>query len=284
MNEFRADLHCHTNCSDGTLSPIEILSLAKEKGLQGLSISDHDSIEAYPSALPAASEIGLSLISGIEFSSIFQGTSVHILGYSFSTSHNAILSLCSRHQERRLQRNRAILDKLAADNMNISEEELHISQEGKKLPAHHTVGRPHIALAMIKKGYVKNVFDAFKIYLGEDCPYYVRGELIDVEETLQIIHEAKGFAIIAHPHLIRERKIIHDLLKMNFDGLEGYYANISAEQNNQWVKTAKKKNWIITGGSDFHGDIKPSINLGASWTNEETFKILQQRFVQNELL
>lgn len=274
MTEFRADLHCHTTCSDGSVTPEKIIELALERELQGLSITDHDSINAYATAIPAAQKLGISLITGVEFSSMHKDSTVHILGYSFSPTNPIILHLCERHQTRRLERNRAILERLAAHGMPLSEEEINAC-EG-------TVGRPHIAAAMVKKGYVETVTNAFHLYIGEGKPCYVRGASFPVEEAISSIHQANGFAIIAHPHLIKEPHLVQALLTMDFDGLEGYYAKLPAAQNDRWVKIANKKNWIISGGSDFHGDIKPSIPLGCSWVGDETFRVLKTRFDTNQ--
>jgi predicted metal-dependent phosphoesterase TrpH len=135
---------------------------------------------------------------------------------------------------------------------------------------------------MVKKGFVESVPEAFYNYIGEDKPCYVRGDSFPVEEAINTIHQANGFAIIAHPHLIKESNLIQSLLKMNFDGLEGYYARLSQAQNERWIKIANKKNWMITGGSDFHGDIKPGNPLGGSWVREETFQVLRNRLKENE--
>lgn len=283
MSEFRADLHCHTTCSDGSFSPTQIIHLAKECNLSGLSITDHDSIAAYANALSVAKEQQIELISGVEFSSAIEGISVHILGYSFSLNNTDIHNFCERHQERRLQRNNEILVRLAANKMPITEKEVLACTVDDPSSSKHTVGRPHIAQAMVKKGYVDSIVNAFRLYLGEDRSCFVKGVFFDVEETIDIIHKAKGFAIIAHPHLIKETHILPKLLEMPFDGLEGYYARLTPVQNERWVKIATKKNWLITGGSDFHGNLKPQIDLGASWIGEETFKILQKRYIDNTL-
>lgn len=281
MDDFRADLHCHTTCSDGTLTPAEIILLAKQNGLSGLSITDHDSITAYPIAIPAAKKAGLELISGVEFSAIHNGVSVHILGYSFALDHAPIHAFCERHQERRLRRNQEIIRRLTANNMPLTEADVEACTFNDPTSSKHTIGRPHIAQAMVKKGYVDTMSNAFKLFLGEDKPYFVKGTSFSVEETIAVIHDAKGFACIAHPHLIKENQIIPQLLNLNFDGLEGYYARLTPVQNDRWVKIANKKNWLITGGSDFHGDIKPLIDLGASWVNNETFAVLQARNREN---
>lgn len=277
MNEFRADLHCHTTCSDGTLDPTEIIKLARSIGLSGLSITDHDSIEAYKIALEVAREHDLPLISGVEFSTHHRNTSIHLLAYSFDLESPVIKEFCLKHIVRRNQRNKEILRLLAAHQMPLTEEEIQVHDSN--IPLKHTIGRPHIAMAMVRRGYVSSIQDAFRHYIGEGCPCYSPGGYFSVEETIECIKKAKGFAIIAHPHLIEDPKIIADLLKMDFDGLEGYYARFNQDQCQRWLNIAKKKDWLVTGGSDFHGDIKPNLPLGSSWVGEETFKVLYNHFI-----
>ncbi len=280
IEDFRADLHCHTTYSDGTISPQDIVQLACDIGLKGLSITDHDTIEAYQEAIPAAQAKHLPLISGVEFSAVHQQTNVHILAYSFPLSSPFIREFCQRHYQRREHRNRLMMERLASQGMPLSREDF---PEHLFTPdSHHPIGRPHIALAMLKKGYVHSIQQAFHDYIGEGKPCYAPGEPFSVEETLDIIHQAKGLAVIAHPHLIEKVGIIKDLISMNFDGIEGYYARFPRQAQERWIKIGARKGWIITGGSDFHGEIKPTLPLGSSWVSEETFHILQQHFQRNQ--
>lgn len=276
---FRADLHCHSTCSDGTLSPVEIIELALKNNLQGLSITDHDTISAYPVALAASLKTSLNLISGIEFSAMHRNTSVHILAYSFSPESQIIKDFCSKHQNRRIQRNREILSLLALSKMPLTEKEVDCSELP---PTEHIIGRPHIASAMVKKGYVSTMQEAFNLYIGEGKPCYSAGSYFSVEETIDLIHQARGLAIIAHPHLVENSRVLQDLLTMPFDGIEGYYGRFNKEQCARWVKIGEKKGWLITGGSDFHGTIKPTLQLGNSWVNENTFRVLQNHFLANQ--
>lgn len=278
MNEFRADLHCHTTCSDGTTSPHEIIHMALENGLSGLSITDHDTIDAYDEALPLAKKMGIEMISGVEFSSMQDEVSVHILAYSFPLNSPVIKDFCLKHKLRRTNRNREILKRLAAHGMPLSEEEVLAVITDCPPNAQCTVGRPHIAQAMLKKGYIHSIQEAFNKYLGEDKSCYTPGESFTTQDTIDIIHQAKGLAVIAHPHLINHAKTLKKLLEMNFDGIECYYARFTEESEARWLKIAKHRNWLITGGSDFHGTIKPNIPLGASWVAEEPFRILQLHF------
>lgn len=266
--EFRADLHCHSTCSDGSLTPVEIVHLAKEIGLSALSITDHDTIEAYKTATAAAQEAGIELITGIEFSSSQDGESVHILGYGFDTDNEAINTLCAKHKERRSKRNGMILDLLKKHNMPLTEDDL--PKATKK-----TVGRPHIAQAMVEKGYVATIQDAFRKYIGEGCPCYTTGPVFTVAETIDVLHKANAVAIIAHPHIINDNRLINELLELPFDGIECYYARYPATSHDRWLKIATKHHWLITGGSDFHGAVKPNLPLGSSWIDQEHFTNLK---------
>lgn len=279
MNQFRADLHCHSTCSDGTSTPSQIIRLALDAGLQGLSITDHDTIGAYKQAIPAAEESNLPLISGVELSAIHKQKSVHILAYSFSLESLSLNAFCMRHHERRKLRSQKILALLAANGMPLTSKDF--PPDFLSPDSMHSIGRPHIALAMIKKGYVNSIQQAFQYFIGEEKPCYIPGDAVSVEETLEAIHRAKGLSVIAHPHLIKDGELLKDLLAMPFDGIEGYYARFPPIAHERWLKIAKRKNWIATGGSDFHGENKPSLSLGSSWVGAETFANLLKHFEES---
>lgn len=272
MNDFRADLHCHSTCSDGTQTPAQLIQIAKDSGLSALSITDHDTFEAYATAFPIAAEAGITLLQGIELSAHMSDKSVHILGYGFNLDNTSLTDLCTWHRQRRKDRNTAMLELLAKHGMPLQYEDLESLD-----PIKNTIGRPHIAFAMIKKGYVSTPQEAFNKYLGDGKPCFVRGATYAVQETINAIHEAKGVAVIAHPHLIKDSNLLHSLLNLNFDGIECYYGKMPAPDHDRWLKVAKKKNWLITGGSDFHGDAKPNINLGCSWIDQDHFQALLSR-------
>lgn len=261
MSFFRADLHCHSTASDGTYSPEDLVKLAVDIGLNALSITDHDTIDAYSKAAPLAKQLNMPLLSGIEFSTMLLGKSVHLLGYGFQINHPAIAKLCEKHKLRRKARNVAIVENLKNLGLPI---DLPVGES--------SIGRPHIAQGMVEKGYVATVQEAFKKYLGEGKPAYAKGEGVAVQETIDALHAASGLAVIAHPHLIDEPYLIKNLLDFNFDGIECFYAKFSPEQNKRWLEIAAKKNWLITGGSDFHGSIKPTIPLGASWVDQNNWE------------
>lgn len=271
MNPFKADLHCHSTYSDGTFTPKQIIDLALEIDLKGLSITDHDTIAAYEEAIPYAKSRGIALITGAEFSAVQNETNIHILAYGFPFDSELIKEFSKIHAKRRLDRNRTILNKLNEKGMIITEDDLVISEKSG------TIGRPHIAYALMKKGYVESIQQAFRLHIGEGKPCYVAGLKFGVEETIQLIHEAGGLAVIAHPHLISDPKALKTILEFDFDGIEAYYGRFSPQKNQRWIEIGNQKQWILTGGSDFHGEIKPNLPLGSSWVNEETFHRLEHR-------
>lgn len=273
---FRADLHCHSTCSDGSLTPQQLIHKAKAIGLQALSITDHDTMEAYLTAPQAAADVGLTLITGAEFSTVHRGHSVHLLAYAYRQGESTIQALCRRHRERRDARNKAIIDQLRAHGIQITVADV----VGEAAPG-TMLGRPHIALAMIRKGYVGSVREAFQRYIGDQAPYYVQGDPISTEETIATLHQANAYAVLAHPHLLPDGNLVHELLELPFDGIEVYYGTFTTEQEARWLKIAQQRGLLATGGSDFHGAIKPHIPLGCSWAPEETFQVVWKRFCDN---
>lgn len=265
------DLHTHTTCSDGSFTPEELIDLAIKNGLQGLSITDHDSISAYPETLNMAKTKGIILIPGVEFSCHYKDKSVHILGYSFNFTNSELLALCQRHKERRTSRNLKILEKLKACNIEITEEELNTSTSG-------VVGRPHIAKLIVEKKHASDIAEAFRIYLGDGKKGYVSGEVFTIEETLQALHAAGGLAVLAHPHLYYNHQFVREVMKHPFDGIESEYAQMPPDKNAPWIAYAKEHHLLMTGGSDFHGSIKPQLPLGATQVSLEQIKPLLTQF------
>jgi 3',5'-nucleoside bisphosphate phosphatase len=272
----RADCHCHTLFSDGTLSPVALLELAKRQSLTGLSITDHDTVEAYETALPFAQTLGIEMVSGVEISAEFRNVSIHVLGYAFDLHHPGLLQFCKELQHTREQRNLEILHKLAKLEMPIALDEI------KAVFPHGTIGRPHIAKMMVSKGYVKTAEKAFDKYLGNNCRAYVKGALFEVEEAIELIHQAGGYAVIAHPHFIKPKSLMTALSDMPFDGIEAYYGRLSLSQEQPWIRLAHQKNWLVTGGSDYHGETKSHAILGSAWTPEDNFALFKKRFAEHK--
>ena len=265
MESFRADLHCHSVCSDGSDDPMLLLEKAKAVNLQGLSITDHDTLDAYSDELfQKAHALSIRMLPGIEISSEQEGQAVHVLGYGYDLKSVSFHLFLQEIKKRRTERNRVILKKLADRGMKIEEADL----QGK------LIGRPHIALALIKKGYVSSLKEAFDRFLQDGACCWTDGFRSTPLEAIEEIHKAGGKAVLAHPHIYKKKSLLIKLIAYPFDGIECYYSLMSKALEAPWLQIAKEKGWIATGGSDYHGLFKPNIPLGASWVSEETFNIL----------
>lgn len=267
---MRFDLHCHTTCSDGTLPPEKIIALAQQLQLEGLSITDHDTIAAYDQPLD------FRIITGIEFSSSLEGVPIHILGYAFKPKDPHVLNLEARQTKRRQERNQKMIQKLQSLGFDVTLDDVLTLFN----PQPKQVGRPHLAQILVEKGYVSTFKEAFSKYLREGKLCYVPSLTPTIEETIDTIHQANGFAILAHPHLIPKKSIYKKLLNFPFDGIEGYYAKMG-HKNLPFIEEGKKRGWLVTGGSDFHGSIRPLNPLGCSFTPQETFEVMEKRYHDN---
>lgn len=278
---FRADLHCHSCYSDGTDRPSTLIDLAVQAELSGLSITDHDTIAGYAEALPYAQSVGLRLLTGVEFSAAYNGDPIHVLGYGFRLDDAEISTLCRYHFERRKKRNMRILENLTHLGYPCRYDELeqmsHVNAQVNPCDPDRCgqiLGRPHIALLLIQKGVVATMREAFDRLLGEGKPAFDPGEPVCVEETIRVIHAGGGKAILAHPHLIKRKSIVRHMLTLPFDGLEVYYADLPLQQEEKWLKIVQQRHWLLTGGSDYHGAVKPMNRLGSSWVDQEAFEAL----------
>ena len=266
VSSFRADLHTHTLYSDGSCTPIELIDLALEIGLTALSITDHDTVEAYKEAVPYAKEKGLLLGTGVEFSSIYKKKNVHILGYNFDLECPVLHEFCSKQQERRKKRNLVILEKLSRFRFIIDPQELESLEVFER-----AIGRPHIAKILMEKGHVKSIQEAFSLYLGDGKCCYEQGENGSIDEVIDVLRQAQGKVFLAHPHLIQDGQFVKEILNHPFDGIECYYARCAKEKERRWIKLARERSLLMSGGSDFHGSIKPYIPLGCSWVPRKEF-------------
>ena len=261
---FRADLHCHSSCSDGDLSPQELLAEAVKVGLQGLSITDHDTIDAYPLKSP-----DIQILPGVEMSTLHDGHSVHVLAYGFDPESKVMRQLCASQMKRRQGRVKRILERLKELGMEV------------EVPLEGAVGRPHVARAMVKAGYIRSVPEAFKKYLSEGKSAFVPTDAVSTSEAIETIHQAGALAILAHPVLIRRNRLLRHLLDLPFDGLEAFYGNFPKAEKKRFLAIAEKRGWLATGGSDFHGISTRYQVLGSSFAPKETFDILYSHYLKN---
>ena len=274
---FRADLHCHSTCSDGTVDPCRLVDAAIQLGLSGLSITDHDTVAAYETALPYAQSKDFKLLPGVEFSTEYKGESLHVLAYAFQLDHPELKKFCQRHIDRRLHRIHQMIAQLNRGGIDITFEEVMSLLEGKNVSV---LGRPHIAQVLIKRGLASNVNSAFKQYLSKGSVGFVPGDAFSFEETLALIKTIQGKAIFAHPHIYPNKGWVMALLEEDFDGMECFYGRVSIDYEAVWVAYADERKWLKTGGSDFHGSVKPRIPLGCSWVGEDVFTTLYTHFLK----
>jgi predicted metal-dependent phosphoesterase TrpH len=246
------DLHTHSVYSDGTATPAELIKIAAACKLKGFSLTDHDTVEGVSEILRLGRENKVEVISGIEFSSIHGRYSLHILGYGFDPTNTILTERLGRIQSGRIKRNNNILDKLNNMGIKISSEEV-----ARRSLCGQT-GRPHIGRLLMDKGYVKTMHEAFDRYLGKNKSAWCSRFAYTAAETIAIIHEAGGIAVLAHPGVLDnsmkvQPQIIRELKERNLDGMEIYYPSHSRKMKKKLKALAEKYDLIATGGSDYHG-------------------------------
>lgn len=242
---LRADLHVHTSISDGIHSPAEVVTLACLAGLDVLAITDHDVVEGVATAQVAARDTGLLVIPGVELSTEMGARNVHILGYWIDVNNEALQRQLSLWRAARVQRAQEMLDRLAALRMPLEwERVLSIAGEG-------SLGRPHIASAMVEAGYVTSVDEAFDNYLGRGCPAYVPRAKVFPQQAIAIVRQAGGVPVLAHPWPNLDNAPA--LAAAGLMGIEAYYTGYTPEINGIIRRLAGELHLFCTGGSDFHG-------------------------------
>jgi predicted metal-dependent phosphoesterase TrpH len=254
------DLHIHSTFSDGTLSPAEIVNLACRKGLTAIALTDHDTMAGIKPAIAAATGMALEVISGLEISVLHNGISLHLLGYLMDAADSGLNRVLAGLQEGRDERNAAIVKRLLELGIAVSPEDLRrVSQTGQ-------TGRPHIAKVMVEQGIVRTILQAFEQYLGRGGLAYASRPILDAAEAIGVLRQAGGLAVLAHPlqvdpSLERLPGLLNDLIPLGLDGLEGYYPTHSAKVRRKLRAAAERYGLVLTGGSDFHGDIRPGTTL-----------------------
>ena len=263
------DLHVHTTASDGSLSPAEVIDLAKQIGLGAIAITDHDTLLGARQAVSSGIPSGIAFVTGVEISaqrpSALPGPgSLHILGYAVDMGNRPLNQALGRLQDARLSRNPRIIKRLNELGIPLSMAALMASVEpGGQL------GRPHIATAMVEQGHVRSINEAFDRFLGTGKPAYVDKERLGCAEAIATIRKAGGIAVLAHPGLIKtpsgrlEPDVVAALRAMGLGGIEVYYPEHTPEQTAHYAALASRFGMIMTGGTDFHGDVKPQIQLGS---------------------
>lgn len=252
------DLHSHTNESDGTCSPAELAGEAAAAGVTALGITDHDTFAGFDQALAAARGLGLELVCGIELSTKLYGHSVHLLGYFLKNGglpefRNWVLEL----QASRRERNVRLAARLRELGFDITLEEAEARGRGM-------TGRPHFAEIMLEKGYVSNFREAFDDYLDESAIAYVYRHEPEFAEGVEHIRQAGGIASLAHPIRVKGdvAALMPELVAAGMNAIEAYHSDHGLEETAGYVALARQYGLLVTGGSDFHGTVKPDVKLG----------------------
>jgi predicted metal-dependent phosphoesterase TrpH len=262
------DLHIHTTASDGTLTPEQVISHAHQLKLKAIAITDHDTVAGSKEALRIGVPPSLGFLTGVEISStpppFYPGSgSFHLLGYSIRLGDPNLNRTLERLQQARKNRNPAIINRLNKLGIPITLDEV------RKEAGEGQLGRPHIAQLMVKKRVVASIDEAFDQFLGTGKPAYVDKQRVECFKAIEIILDAGGIPVLAHPGLLDCKtenqidELIGNLKKAGIQGVEVYYSGHTPDQTRLYAALAQRHDLLMTGGSDFHGAIQPEIEMGS---------------------
>nr|WP_297769666.1 PHP domain-containing protein [uncultured Butyrivibrio sp.] len=258
------DLHTHSTCSDGTFSVEELMDYAHEKGLAAIALTDHDTVKGLERADNYVKEKypDMEFVPGIEFSTVNEGKDVHVVGLYVNYKDQEFLDTIDSYMNSRIQRNIKMCEKLRDEaGIDISYEIL------TEMFPKTVITRAHFAKYMLEKGYVSSKQEVFDRFIGDDCPYYVPRENITPEMAIEAIVKNGGVPILAHPVLYhmsdaKLEALVVRLMEVGLAGLEAIYSTYEAYEERQMKELSERHGLLISGGSDFHGDNKPKIDLG----------------------
>lgn len=244
----RADLHTHSTYSDGVLTPQQLVHLAYQRGVRVLALTDHDITDGLPEAFQAAKAYpDLTLIPGIEMSTDVPGNEVHILGYFIDYQDEAFQAELAHMRNSRLERGRRMAEKLTQLGMPLSWARV------QEIAGVGAVGRPHLAQAMVERGYVSSINEAFDRYLGRNGPAYVEREKKSPEEVVAMLMGVGGLCVLAHPRELELSELLIRLKEAGLVGLEVYYQDYSRQDIERLLALARQFDLLPLGGSDYHG-------------------------------
>jgi predicted metal-dependent phosphoesterase TrpH len=243
------DLHTHSTASDGMLSPPALVARAAGLGITYLALTDHDSVDGIPAAIDAARPYpGLTMIPGVELSTDIENGEIHILGYFVDFTNLAFRVELERLRSSRQKRAHRMVERLHYLGFDLDWERI------REIAGNGAIGRPHIARAMLEKGYTESFEEAFERYIGQGCPAYVERDKFTPPEAVNLVIEAGGIPVLAHPYSTSDPEaVIPALVATGLAGIEAYYYDHTTEQTDKLLNLAEQLGLIVTGGSDFHG-------------------------------
>lgn len=255
------DLHVHSNVSDGTLAPRDVVSHAADVGVAVMALTDHDTVDGIREAKEAAEEKGIVFVPGIEISAGYKNRDIHILGYFIDTESQDFLKLLKGAWEKREERNLKIAERFRKFNIEIDLEAI------KKISGSSVITRAHFARWLVDNGFCRSNSEVFDKYLGNDAPCYVPRDYMTREIAVKAIKDAGGIPVLAHPMLYGLKSsevetVVAELKEMGLKGIETYYSSNMGMDEEIVRGLADKYGLIKTGGSDYHGDNKPGLEIG----------------------
>ncbi len=252
----KIDLHIHTTYSDGTYTPEEVVRKAKDLDLVAISITDHDSVDGLEEAMRMAETLEMEVVPGIEMSTDLGTDEIHILGYYLDWKDGAFLSKLRGFQKARATRNRKLVERLGDLGMGLDYDEV------KKMNPRGVISRLHIAILMVKSGYVRSIGAAFEQWLNPGKPAYVSRLKASPFQMIRLISDLGGIPVFGHPHLSRRDDLIPEFIKAGLRGVEVYHSTHNGRIMEHYKSIAQRYNLLVTGGSDCHGEAKDEVLMG----------------------
>ncbi|MBE6752064.1 MAG: PHP domain-containing protein [Ruminococcaceae bacterium] len=265
LDERAVDFHTHSTFSDGTFTPTDLINHAVEVGLSAIALTDHDTVNGINEAIEASKDKNIEFIPGIEFS-VADGTEIHIIGLFIDHENKTLLDVINKTRSQREARMKGVIEKLQNTGFDIT------YREAQELAGGDFVGRAHIAHILMDKGYVSTVKEAFDKYIGLNKPCYVEKKEITPKDAITAIRSAGGLAFLAHLHQTKFDfnqldKLLGELKSYGLNGIEGYYTEYTDEHIKEFRTLAQKHNLFYSGGSDFHGSMKPTVKLKSGYSD-----------------
>jgi predicted metal-dependent phosphoesterase TrpH len=269
-----ADLHLHTNFSDGTFTPEELVLYAQKAGLACIALTDHDTVEGCERAAAACAKVQMEFIPGAELTAEHEDTEVHVLGYFLDTKNPELLDKIAKFQSVRQSRIQEMCDALNKMGVPLKAEAVFALANCK------SPGRPHVARALVKEKLVANLDEAFERFLKKGRPAWVPKTKMSAVEAVELIHQAGGLAVMAHPGLNRTDEIIPGLVRAGLDGIECFHTKHSTVMAERYLEIAETHHLLVTGGSDCHGFSKNKPLIGTVKLPYEHVERLKRKQVE----
>ncbi|MFQ5964431.1 MAG: transcription antitermination factor NusB [Candidatus Scalinduaceae bacterium] len=266
-----ADLHIHTEYSDGTMSPEQVVEEALKLKLHTIAITDHDSIDAIEIAQAICVEKGLNIIPAIELSSYYCAADIHILGYFIDIKNSTLLEKLTELRFERVERIKKITKKLVSLGVIVDPQEVY-DVAGKGVP-----GRMHVADVLCRKGYCSSIQESFQRYLSDNGPAFVPKVALSLENAIKLINSSDGISVLSHPGTTKRDELIPKMVEFGLQGIEVYSPSQLANDIERYIRLANEYDLVITGGSDCHGERRPDIRLGSITIDNDIVEKIKER-------